>query len=201
MLLLCLPQCLDPLLFILNFALSHSTFPSFWKHSIVLPIPKTNNPSSPFRLISLPPFLSKVLECICFSQLNAFISEFNVLPSCQSGFRQSHSTTTELLMKKLSARWVPRLLTVDNKRLSISKQCLKLFKHNPNEFLRRVVTVDETWIHYYTPETKQQSNEEVIAETEAYFVEFDKSYFSERLKKWQKHWEKCILLKGDYVKK
>ncbi|KYM94870.1 hypothetical protein ALC62_14465, partial [Cyphomyrmex costatus] len=28
-------------------------------------------------------------------------------------------------------------------------------------------------------------NEEVIAETEAYFAEFDKSYFSKRLKKWQ----------------
>ncbi|XP_018375304.1 PREDICTED: histone-lysine N-methyltransferase SETMAR-like [Trachymyrmex cornetzi] len=51
-----------------------------------------------------------------------------------------------LRMKKLSARWVPRLLTVDNKRmrLSISKQCLELFKRNPNEFLCRVVTVDET---------------------------------------------------------
>ncbi|KAG5333431.1 SETMR methyltransferase, partial [Acromyrmex heyeri] len=138
-------------------------------------------------------------------------------------------------MKKLSARWVPRLLTVDNKRmrLSISKQCLELFKRNSNKFLRRVVTVDETWIHY-TSETKQQSkqwtlsgeqkvlfhqdntpahssavatvklvklryellphpkemsNEEVIAETEACFAKFDKSYFSEGLTKWQKHWE------------
>ncbi|KAG5318816.1 SETMR methyltransferase, partial [Acromyrmex heyeri] len=48
---------------------------------------------------------------------------------------------------------------------------------------------------------KLMSNEEGIAETEAYFAEFDKSYFSEGLKKWQKHWEKCILLKGDYVEK
>ncbi|XP_018308488.1 histone-lysine N-methyltransferase SETMAR-like [Mycetomoellerius zeteki] len=64
-------------------------------------------------------------------------------------------------MKKLSARWMPRLLTVDNKRmrLSISKQCLELFKRNPKEFLRRVVTVDETWIHYYAPETKVQSKQ------------------------------------------
>ncbi|KAG5324483.1 SETMR methyltransferase, partial [Acromyrmex heyeri] len=48
---------------------------------------------------------------------------------------------------------------------------------------------------------KFTSNEEVIAKTEAYFAEFDKSYFSEGLKKWQKRWEKCILLKGDYVEK
>ncbi|KAG5330265.1 MOS1T transposase, partial [Acromyrmex heyeri] len=33
---------------------------------------------------------------------------------------------------------------------------------------------------------KFTSNEEIIAETEAYFAEFDKSYFSEGLKKWQK---------------
>ncbi|XP_014486228.1 PREDICTED: uncharacterized protein LOC106750413 [Dinoponera quadriceps] len=61
-------------------------------------------------------------------------------------------------MKKLSARWVPRLLTVDNKRmrLSVAKQCLELFKRNPQEFLRQVVTVHETWIHHYTPETKEQ---------------------------------------------
>ncbi|KAG5347343.1 SETMR methyltransferase, partial [Acromyrmex charruanus] len=36
---------------------------------------------------------------------------------------------------------------------------------------------------------KFTSNEEVIAETEAYFAEFDKSYFSEGLKTWQKRWK------------
>ncbi|KAG5334155.1 SETMR methyltransferase, partial [Acromyrmex heyeri] len=51
----------------------------------------------------------------------------------------------QLGMKKLSARWVPRLLTVDHKR--------------DREFLRRFITVDETWIHYFTPETKEHSEE------------------------------------------
>lgn len=64
-------------------------------------------------------------------------------------------------MKKLSARWVPRLLTVDQKRIrmNISQECLELYNRNPAEFLRRFITVDETWIHYYTPETKQQSKQ------------------------------------------
>lgn len=67
----------------------------------------------------------------------------------------------ELGMKKLSARWVPRLLTVDQKRnrVTISKDCLDMFKRNPKEFLRRFVTVDKTWIHHYTPETKEQSKQ------------------------------------------
>ena len=46
------------------------------------------------------------------------------------------------------------------------------FRQNPEEFLGRYITVDETWIHYYTPETKEQSklsNEEVIAQTDVYF--------------------------------
>ncbi|KYN03838.1 Acetylcholine receptor subunit alpha-like protein [Cyphomyrmex costatus] len=64
-------------------------------------------------------------------------------------------------MKKLSARWAPRLLTVDHKRerVTISKQYLEMFQRNPDEFLRRVITVDETWIHYFTPETKEQSKQ------------------------------------------
>ena len=34
-----------------------------------------------------------------------------------------------------------------------------MFKRNPKEFLRRFVTVDETWIHHYTPEIKEHSKE------------------------------------------
>ena len=38
-----------------------------------------------------------------------------------------------------------------------SEQCLGMFQRNLKEFLRRYATVDETWIHYFTPETKNQS--------------------------------------------
>lgn len=241
----------------------------------------------------------------------------------------------KLGMRKLSARWVPRLLTVEQKRnrMTTSEHCLNMFKRNPKEFLRRFVTVDETWIHHYTPETKEQSkqwtspgetapkkaktvpsagkvmatvfgdsqgiiftdylengrtitrqyyadlldrfnaelmkkrphlakkkvlfhhdnapahssaiataklvelryellphppyspdlapcdfflfpnmkkwlggkrftsNEEVIAVTETYFAEFDKSYFLDGLKKLEYRWTKCIELKGDYIEK
>ena len=64
-------------------------------------------------------------------------------------------------MRKLSARWVPRLLTLDQKRNRVKccKESLPLFQKNPKDFKRRFVTVDETWIHYYTPETKQQSKQ------------------------------------------
>jgi len=55
-----------------------------------------------------------------------------------------------------------RLVTVDYKRdrVTISKQCLEMFQCNPDEFLRRFITVDERWIHYFTgDEQKEQSKQ------------------------------------------
>jgi len=67
----------------------------------------------------------------------------------------------ELDIKKLCARWVPRLLTADQKctRMKISEQCLERFNKNKTEFVHRFITMDETWIHHYTPESKQQSKQ------------------------------------------
>ena len=72
--------------------------------------------------------------------------------------RVGHILHEILCMRKLSGRWVPRLLTLDEKHNheTTSDQCLTLFKRNPKEFLRRFVTVNETWTHWYTPETKEQ---------------------------------------------
>jgi DNA phosphorothioation-dependent restriction protein DptG len=64
-------------------------------------------------------------------------------------------------MKKLSARWVSRLLTADQKhtRIKISEQCLKRFNKNKTDFVCQFITLDETWIHHYTSESKQQSKQ------------------------------------------
>jgi len=75
--------------------------------------------------------------------------------------RVGHLLHDILGMRMLSARWVSRLLTPDNKRNreTTSDKRLTLLMRNPKEFLRRFVTVDETWIHWYTPETKEQSKQ------------------------------------------
>ena len=67
----------------------------------------------------------------------------------------------ELDMKKLCTRWVPRLLTADQKhtRMKISEECLERFNKNKTDFVRQIITMDETWIHHYTPESKQQSKQ------------------------------------------
>ncbi|XP_023224988.1 putative uncharacterized protein FLJ37770, partial [Centruroides sculpturatus] len=72
-----------------------------------------------------------------------------------------HVLTENLGMMQVSARWVPHLLTAEQKRVRtlMSKECLDFYQKNPQDFLRRFVTTDETWIHYYTPETKEQSKQ------------------------------------------
>ncbi|UYV63100.1 hypothetical protein LAZ67_2003132 [Cordylochernes scorpioides] len=62
-------------------------------------------------------------------------------------------------LRKLSARWVPKLLTPDQKAVKrkLSLDNLASFEANPEEFVNRFVTMDETWAHHFTPESKQQS--------------------------------------------
>jgi hypothetical protein len=56
---------------------------------------------------------------------------------------------------------VPRLLTADQKRtrMKISEQCLERFNKTKTNLVRRFNTMDETWIHLYTAESKQQSKQ------------------------------------------
>ena len=47
--------------------------------------------------------------------------------------------------------------SVERNRVDTSKLILKHFERSSDNFLERLVTVDETWLHHYDPETKQQS--------------------------------------------
>jgi len=65
----------------------------------------------------------------------------------------------DLDMKKLSAKWVPKCLNADQKRQRCSRlgNFWNFFRRDPNDFLSRLVTMDETWLYHYDLETKQQS--------------------------------------------
>lgn len=67
--------------------------------------------------------------------------------------------TRTLKFKKVAARWVPRMLTDAQKksRVDISKLNLAIIEEDPDSFCARFVTVDETWVHHFDPETKNQS--------------------------------------------
>ena len=65
----------------------------------------------------------------------------------------------QLNMRRVCARWIPKVLNTDQKRLRVEccEQLLKKFEREGEKFMDRIVTVDETWISLYTPETKAQS--------------------------------------------
>ena len=68
----------------------------------------------------------------------------------------SYAIVHYILRKRLSACWVPRLLTYDQKDTG---RTLPFATGGDNaNFLQRYVTMDETCVHHFTPEAKQQSN-------------------------------------------
>jgi len=64
-------------------------------------------------------------------------------------------------MRKLSARWVLKCLNMDQKhqQCQLPEQLLEFFRCDPNNFLSRLVAMDETWLYHYDLETKRQSME------------------------------------------
>ncbi|KAG5327881.1 SETMR methyltransferase, partial [Pseudoatta argentina] len=64
-----------------------------------------------------------------------------------------HETITETLgYRKLSARWVPKQLTDQHKlnRVEAGQEFLRRYKLHGDEFLRSIVTGDETWVEKNT---------------------------------------------------
>ena len=62
----------------------------------------------------------------------------------------------DLNMKRVSAKFIPRLLTEDQKNSPLNV-CYNLREQvgNDPQILSKVVTRDETWCYGYDPETKQ----------------------------------------------
>ena len=62
-------------------------------------------------------------------------------------------------MSKVSARWVPRNLTMQDGQQSVesSQELLEVYNANPEDFHTRLVTGDETWLHHWDPDTKKES--------------------------------------------
>ena len=75
--------------------------------------------------------------------------------------RIHHIITNLLRNMKVSARWVLRMLTPQMKlqRVQICRELLAKFDEDGEDFLRQIVTGDESWVHHYDPESKQQSKE------------------------------------------
>ena len=74
----------------------------------------------------------------------------------------SHGSVSTILhdrlgMCKLTSRWVPKFLSDEQTatRASVCSALLKRFR-SKDDLLLRLMTVDETWVHYYEPENQAQ---------------------------------------------
>ena len=65
----------------------------------------------------------------------------------------------KLNMRWICARWIPKMLSEDQKkqRIECCWRQVERFEREGDEFLRRIITVNETWIKLFKPETKEQS--------------------------------------------
>ncbi|KAL1446875.1 hypothetical protein WDU94_010915 [Cyamophila willieti] len=80
-----------------NLCLSSGKFPTLWKSSIVIPVPKNNNISNAnsYRPISLLPNFSKLFEKILVNHVSFHIK--SLISPHQHGFLKGRSTNTNLL--------------------------------------------------------------------------------------------------------
>ena len=62
-------------------------------------------------------------------------------------------------MSKVSTRWVPRNLNMQDRqqRVESSQELLEVYNANPEDFHTRLVTGDETWLHHWDPDSKKES--------------------------------------------
>nr|CAH7724637.1 unnamed protein product [Callosobruchus chinensis] len=65
----------------------------------------------------------------------------------------------DLGMRRLCAKMVPKVLTVEQKelRLSICKDMISRIEEEGEDWMSNVITGDESWVFQYDPETKRQS--------------------------------------------
>ncbi len=68
--------------------------------------------------------------------------------------------TKDLKLRRLSAKFVPAQLTPQHwqQRLEASQNLLRITRMNPG-FLKRLVTMDETWVYTYDPLNKVQASQ------------------------------------------
>ena len=63
-------------------------------------------------------------------------------------------------MRRICARWISHMIDENQmcRRVELSQQFIERELNYSMDFLNRIVTVDETWISTYDPETKQESS-------------------------------------------
>lgn len=111
-----LPYVLPVIEHLFNFSLTYGVVPAIWKSAVIVPIPKISHPTLvEHRLISILPFLSKMLERIVFDQLTEYLRDNDLLDPCQFAYRRNSSTQICIMRMLDDIR-----LAADRRKVTIS---------------------------------------------------------------------------------
>ena len=89
----------NQLLEIMNSCWTNETFPTNWKHAIILPFLKPNkDPTQPtsYRPLSLVSNIGKIYEKLILNRMYWYLENNTLLPEYQTGFRRERSTEDQL---------------------------------------------------------------------------------------------------------
>ena len=85
----------------------------------------------------------------------------------------------KLKLQKICVRWIPHLLTPEQKKDCVEKASIlqSRFKNRDSHHLREVVTVGETWLYFFEPDNKLnnkmwvgENNEHPVAAMELWLL-------------------------------
>ena len=80
---------------LVNLSISQSTYPTLYKKTRVIPLHKGGSKTTVtnYRPISLAPVISKIIEKVICEQTTDYLTQNNIIPKTQFGFRKGHQTS------------------------------------------------------------------------------------------------------------
>ena len=90
----------------------------------------------------------------CMVMNGGWVTVKHLAETLSINVRSVHTALAEIKgMSKLSARWVSRMLTPDQdlNRLELSRALFAHFQSDPANFLKKIVTQDETCVYHFDP--------------------------------------------------
>ena len=118
---------------------------------------KDQRPQNPKKTVRTPDIVASVAAAV---ENNRRLNIRKLAQKTHVSYGTIHNILhKDLGMSKKSARWVPKLLTEDQKRerARISQEFLELVEREEEEVLGKILTIDESMVSLHTPETKRQS--------------------------------------------
>jgi len=109
------------------------------------------------KTAATPEIVKKIMDIVLE---NCRVTERDLVEAVGISLWSVNNILTKVLgYRKVCAKWVPHSLTMEQKhtRARLSRQHLKLFRKNKVDFVRRLITMDETWVYHHDPQSKQEA--------------------------------------------